>query len=294
MLYFSVILRLYDYYQQQQQQQQTAVVALSSIPHAAVSQHAPDQQSVIGRSAADPAVSAEVTAAFEAAAAADAETTPGSIAATASELADLQYGMVHAVRLGCVLHILRIAITAGLTSVYFVGAIGEGPWNDWERDHPFSLLGLLWYNLSRANSSNATWEQYKNLIANQFPDIKPWTSKFVKPAETRWMVVFDGAAFLNERWEQVAWLFCTWASSNLLVSAYNNYWAQSAVMLEDGYMRILIMFTARLGELLFLWAYRWLCGEGGFFLRGEEGGVGRRLSHGMRLVDLADFSLLFL
>lgn len=59
-------------------------------------------------------------------------------------------------------------------------------------------------------------------------------------------------------------------------------------------MTVLIMSSAQLGELVFLWAYRWLRGDGGFFLKDEDGGVGRRLFPGMRLVEVADFPLLFL
>ena len=57
----------------------------------------------------------------------------------------------HAARLGCVLHILHIAVTAGMTST-FMDPLGKGPWNEWERDHVFSLLGLVWYNTSRSDS----------------------------------------------------------------------------------------------------------------------------------------------
>ena len=33
-----------------------------------------------------------------------------------------------------------------------MGPLGKGPWNEWERDHVFSLLGLVWYNTSRSDS----------------------------------------------------------------------------------------------------------------------------------------------
>ena len=63
-------------------------------------------------------------------------------------------------------------------------------------------------------------------------------------------------------------------------------------MLQDPYIQVQVMLAARLGELLFDWAYNWIRGKGGYFLEGD--GVGRRLFPGMRLVELADFSLLFL
>lgn len=240
-----------------------------------MAQTTPNQQRSGGRSSRDPA----------------AHTRETTDAAAASELAALQNGAVYAIRLGCVLHILHIAITAGLTSIFFMGPLGKGSWHEWERDHVFSLLGMVWYNLCRSNASNTTWEQYKTQVAEEFPGHK-WKKKFVKPAETRWMVVFEGATLLHERWEQVKWLFCSYASTHLLLTVYKNYWAQSALMLSDPYIRLQVAFTAQLGELLFLWAYRWLRGNGGYFLRGE--GVGRNLFPGMRLVEVADFSLLFL
>ena len=62
--------------------------------------------------------------------------------------------------LWCVLHIiLHIAVTSGLTSVFFMGPLGKGSWNEWERDHLFSLLGnsvfpLLYYFISLLNRYN--------------------------------------------------------------------------------------------------------------------------------------------
>ena len=76
-----------------------------------------------------------------------------SDAIAAAELDDLRDRRVYAARLGCVLHILHIAvITAGMTSTFFMGPLGKGPWNEWERDHVFSLLGLVWYNTNRSDS----------------------------------------------------------------------------------------------------------------------------------------------
>ena len=73
-------------------------------------------------------------------------------AIAAAELDDLRDRRVYVARLGCVLHILHIAVTAGMTSTFFIGPLGKGPWNEWERDHVFSLLGLVWYNTSRSDS----------------------------------------------------------------------------------------------------------------------------------------------
>ncbi|CBJ28869.1 expressed unknown protein [Ectocarpus siliculosus] len=179
-----------------------------------------------------------------------------------------------------------------MTSVYFMGPLGKGSWHEWERDHVFSLLGMVWYNTSRSESSNANFQRWKRVVQQQFPDAKPWLIKFVRPAETRWMVVMDGAKLLCKRWEQVEWLFCEYAARNLNKTTFRNYWLQSAYMLRDPLVRVHVMFTARLGELLFDWAYNWIRGKGGFFLKGE--GVGRQLFPGMRLVEVADFSRLLL
>ena len=75
-----------------------------------------------------------------------------SDAIAAAELDDLRDRRVYAARLGCVLHILYIAVTAGMTRTFFMGPLGKGPWNEWERDHVFSLLGLVWYNTSCSDS----------------------------------------------------------------------------------------------------------------------------------------------
>ena len=39
-----------------------------------------------------------------------------------------------------------------MTSTFFMDPLGKGLWNEWERDHVFSLLGLVWYNTSRSDS----------------------------------------------------------------------------------------------------------------------------------------------
>ena len=75
-----------------------------------------------------------------------------SDAIAAAELDDLRDRRVYAARLEYVLHILHIAVTAGMTSTFFMGPLGKGPWNEWERDHVFSLLGLVWCNTSRSDS----------------------------------------------------------------------------------------------------------------------------------------------
>ncbi|CAN0340918.1 unnamed protein product, partial [Laminaria digitata] len=73
-------------------------------------------------------------------------------------------------RVGCALHVLHIAVNAGLENDYFMGPLGKGSWQDWQYDHLVSLLGVVWYNLSRSSSSNSKFRQYQHMIAKQFPD----------------------------------------------------------------------------------------------------------------------------
>ena len=88
-----------------------------------------------------------------------------SDAIAAAELDDLRDRRVYDARLGCVLHILHIAVTAGMTSTFFMDPLGKGPWNEWEIDHVFSLRGLVWYNTSRSDSCNANFERWKRKVA---------------------------------------------------------------------------------------------------------------------------------
>ncbi|CAB1114871.1 unnamed protein product [Ectocarpus sp. CCAP 1310/34] len=139
-----------------------------------------------------------------------------------------------------------------MTSLYFMGPLGKGSWHEWERDHVFSLLGMVWYSTSRSESSNANFQ----------------------------------------RWKRVEKLVREYAARYLNKTTFRNYWLQSAYMLRNPLVRVHVVFTARLGELLFDWANNWIRGKGGFFLKGE--GVGRRLFPGMRLVEVADCSRLLL
>ena len=154
----------------------------------------------------------------------DESDASASDAIAAAELDDLRDRWVYAARLRCVLQILHIAVTAGMTSTFFMGPLGKGPWNEWEKDHVFSLLGLVWHNTSRSDSCNANFERWKGKVAAKFPD-KEWDVKFIKPAETLWMVVFDGAKDLKQRWEKITWLFCDWAPQNILKTAFKSYWS---------------------------------------------------------------------
>ena len=70
--------------------------------------------------------------------------------------------------LGCALHVLHLAVTAGMTNPCFMGPLGVGSWHE-PRDH-LALLGCVWYDISRPNTCNATLSQFQNLVAKHFPE----------------------------------------------------------------------------------------------------------------------------
>ena len=226
---------------------------------------------------------ADLGAAADAAAAAD----PAAAAhhATAAAVQDVP---IHSHRIGCVLHILHISVTAGLTTPCFMGPLGVGSWHEWKEDHLVALLGSVWYNISRSNTCNSNFQQFKKMVTERFPGLT-WKKKFVKPAETRWMVIWEGAALLDERWEELKWVFRTWAAENLLGTPFQKYWLQAAYMLQDPVIRVHAHFATELGKLVLNWAYHWLRGKGGFFV--EREGLRRQLPPAMRFVEVADFSL---
>lgn len=190
------------------------------------------------------------------------------------------------------LHILHLAVNAGLTNPFFMGPLGKGSWHEWESDHLVALLGSVWYNISRSNTCNATFKQFQNLIAKHFPAGEGWKKKFIRPAETRWMVIWEGAVLLNDRWDQLQWVFGTWAPENMLGTPFQKYWLQGAFMLNNPIFRVQARFAKELGELILRWAYNWLRGEGGYFM--EREGTRGRLPPAMRMAEVADFALEFI
>ena len=217
-----------------------------------------------------------------------ADPPPAAAAAAASAEEDAP---IYAHRIGCVLHILHLAVTAGFTNPFFMGPLGKGSWHEWESDHLVALLASIWYNISRSNPCTATFKQFQNLIAENFPG-EQWKTKFIRPAETRWMVIWEGAAILDERWEKLQWVFGTWAPENMLGTPSQKYWLQGAFMLNHPVFRVQARFAKELGDLVLKWAYNWLRGDGGFFV--ERDGTRGRLPPAMRLVEVADFALEFI
>lgn len=105
---------------------------------------------------------------------------------------------------------------------FFMGPLGKGSWHEWEEHHLVALLGSIWYNTSRSDSSCISWTRFQKLV-EAVKGVK-WRTKFIRPAETRWMVVWDAAALLDERWEEVLWLHVECAAKVLLKTPFMDYW----------------------------------------------------------------------
>ena len=88
-------------------------------------------------------------------------------------------------RLGCALHVLHLAVMAGMTtpvswalSAWPVCTSRETTW--------WRFSACVWCNISRSNTCNAALPQFQNLIAKHFvPEGTSGRLKFIKPAETR-------------------------------------------------------------------------------------------------------------
>ena len=79
-----------------------------------------------------------------AAAAADPAAAAADPAAAAHPAAAIQDVPIHSHRLGRLLQILHISVTAGLTTPCFMGPLGVGSWHEWREDHSVALLGFVW------------------------------------------------------------------------------------------------------------------------------------------------------
>lgn len=203
--------------------------------------------------------------------------------------ANLAEQIIYAFRIGCLLHVLHLAVNAGMENVFFMGPLGSGSWHEWPKQHVVCLLGSVWYNMSRSDVSNTTWRQFKRLVYRA-TGVK-WDIKFIKPAETRWMVIWDGMVLLDARWDEVTWVFSVWAPTKLLGTPFINYWYKPYVMLQNPLMRVHVKFGTALGTAVLKWAYNWIRGKGGCFFK-RDGKV-ERLPPGMRLAEAPDFSIEF-
>ena len=77
-------------------------------------------------------------------------------AAAAHPAAAVQDVPIHSHRLGCVLHIPHISVTAGLTTPCFMGRLGIGSWHEWKEDHLVALLGSGWTRVSHSYHTRIT------------------------------------------------------------------------------------------------------------------------------------------
>ena len=68
--------------------------------------------------------------------------------AAAHPAAAVQDVPIHSHRLGRVLYILHITVTAELTTPRFMGPLGVGSWHEWKEDHLIALLGSVWTRVS--------------------------------------------------------------------------------------------------------------------------------------------------
>ena len=69
-------------------------------------------------------------------------------AAAAHPAAAVQDVPIHSHRLGRVLYILHVSVTAELTTLCFMGPLGVGSWHERKEDHLVALLGSVWTRVS--------------------------------------------------------------------------------------------------------------------------------------------------
>ena len=69
-------------------------------------------------------------------------------AAAAHPAAAVQDVPIHSHRLGRVLYILHISVTAELKTPCFMGPLDVGSWHEWKEDHLVALLGSVWTRVS--------------------------------------------------------------------------------------------------------------------------------------------------
>lgn len=128
-----------------------------------------------------------------------------------------------------------------------MGPLGKGPRNDWERESVLpSRLHVVQHESFRCVQRN-----FRVLEAQHRRKV-PWQGVegdlFLKSAETWWMVAFDGAKILEQRGEDITWLFCSGAPQNILKTTFKSSWSQSAFMLQDPYIQVHVMFAAGLAS----------------------------------------------
>ena len=108
--------------------------------------------------------------------------------------------VIHAHRIGCLLHVLYLFVNAEMAHVFFMGRLRKGSWHEGPKQHLVGLLGSLWYNMSRS-------DVFQHIIeaVHACGTWRVWDGNFDKPTETRWVVTRRAAAVLEGRWDQVLW-----------------------------------------------------------------------------------------
>ncbi|CAM9228827.1 unnamed protein product [Sphacelaria rigidula] len=72
---------------------------------------------------------------------------------TENDVDDVDNQEIHAVRIGCALYVLHIAVTAGFEGEFFTSPMGSGSWHEWGESHLVNRLGTVWDTLSGSTSS---------------------------------------------------------------------------------------------------------------------------------------------
>ena len=111
--------------------------------------------------------------------------------------------VVHAHRIGCLLHVLHLFVNAGMGNVFFVGLLGKGCGMSGRSNTLSVCSARCWHNMSRSDVFNTAVKLYKHVVHGGFAIV--WDAKFDKPTDTRWMVTWRAAAVLEGRWDQVLW-----------------------------------------------------------------------------------------
>lgn len=215
----------------------------------------------------------------------DATPAAGAPARTPDEVSDLPISII---RVGCFLHILHISITSGIDNDFFMGPRGTGSWHEWQRQHVFALLGQAWYVSTKEGPVG--WGKVQRLVRDNRGVM--WKKKFPRPQETRWMVGLEGCALADERWDDLRWFFQDWAG-NLTKDVYRRFFMRPTALLSNPRMRVHAKFARELLDNVLAWAYNWLRGKGGYFMKDGDNPA-ERLPPGLRFAEIADFSRDFL
>lgn len=83
----------------------------------------------------------------------------GGCGEAAQATADAYVPIIYAFRIGCLLHVLHLAISAGMQTDSFMGPLGTGSWHEWPKQHLVSLLGSVWYNTSTRALAATLWRR---------------------------------------------------------------------------------------------------------------------------------------